>query len=130
MLDLAIHAQQHLNHGLTARVIDRFRLSPLHTPKFDSAELCPPNPLNAYDFWDLRLGPEAPLGNNWGTISSGNPSPRPSGRLRITTWRATAGRPAPVAGMTRRGRGLLTPRARVRIPPPLCEEALQMEGFL
>src|SRR5674476_1396160 len=26
--------------------------------------------------------------------------------------------------------GLITRRSRVRIPPPLCEKALQMEGFL
>jgi len=42
LLDPPIHAQQHLDDNLASRVIDRLRLSPLHTPKFDSAELCPP----------------------------------------------------------------------------------------
>jgi hypothetical protein len=44
LLDLAIHAQQHLDHGLTARIIDRLRLGALHTPRFDEPELCPPWP--------------------------------------------------------------------------------------
>src|SRR5665213_1506693 len=47
LLDLAIHPQQHLDHDIAARVIDRLRLSPIHTPRFDTAELCPPDPLNA-----------------------------------------------------------------------------------
>src|SRR5271156_6629186 len=42
LMDAAIHRQQHFNHGLTPRVIDRLRLSALHTPIFDKAELCPP----------------------------------------------------------------------------------------
>ena len=46
--DLTIHPQQHLDHDLTPRVVDRLRLSPLHTPKFDRAKLCPPDQLNAY----------------------------------------------------------------------------------
>ena len=46
LLDLTIHPQQHLDHDLTPRVIDRLRLAPLHTPKFDRAELCPPDQLN------------------------------------------------------------------------------------
>ncbi len=48
LLDLTIHPQQHLDHGLTPRVIDRLRLTPVHTPKFDKASLCPPDQLNAY----------------------------------------------------------------------------------
>ena len=40
--DPAIHRQQHLDYSLTPRVIDRLRLSALHTPRFDAAELCPP----------------------------------------------------------------------------------------
>src|ERR1039457_651351 len=48
LLDLAIHPQQHLNHDIAARVIDRLRLNPIHTPAFDTPELCPPDPLNGY----------------------------------------------------------------------------------
>jgi len=40
--------QQHRNDRPTAPLIDRLRLDPLHTPKFDAPQLCPPNPLNAY----------------------------------------------------------------------------------
>jgi hypothetical protein len=50
----AIHRQQYLDHSLTPRVIDRFRLNPIPTPRFDEAESCPPNPLNAYDFPGAR----------------------------------------------------------------------------
>jgi hypothetical protein len=46
--DLLIHPQQHRHHGLAALVIDRLSLRALHTPIFDGAELCPPDPLNAY----------------------------------------------------------------------------------
>ena len=42
LLDTAIHRQQNLDNSLTPRVIDRLRLSPIHTPGFDEAELCPP----------------------------------------------------------------------------------------
>jgi hypothetical protein len=42
LLDTAIHRQQNLNYSLTPRVIDRLRLSTLHTPRFDKAELRPP----------------------------------------------------------------------------------------
>jgi hypothetical protein len=56
-LDLRLQAlvlrrkrQQHLDDNRTARVIDRLRLSALHTTKFDAAELCPPDQLNAYAF--------------------------------------------------------------------------------
>lgn len=41
-LDLGIHPQKHLDDRLTTSVIDRFRLSPLHTTGFDAAELSPP----------------------------------------------------------------------------------------
>ena len=40
--DPTIHRQQHLNDRLTTRRVDRLRLSALHTPYFDAAELCPP----------------------------------------------------------------------------------------
>ena len=40
--DPAIHRQQHLDYRLTPRVIDRLSLSPLHTHRFDNAQLCPP----------------------------------------------------------------------------------------
>jgi hypothetical protein len=40
--DLTIHPQKHLNHGLAPRVIDRLRLTPFHTLRFDGAVLCPP----------------------------------------------------------------------------------------
>jgi hypothetical protein len=43
-LNLRIHPQKHPNDRLTPSVIDRFGLNPLHTPKFDEAQLCPPNP--------------------------------------------------------------------------------------
>ena len=49
--DLAIHPQQHLDHHLATRVIDRLSLSPLHALKFDRAVLCPPDQLNAYGFF-------------------------------------------------------------------------------
>ena len=42
LLNLLIHPQQHRHHDLTALVIDRLRLSALHTQIFDKAELCPP----------------------------------------------------------------------------------------
>ena len=48
LLDLTIHPQQHLDHNLATRVIDRSRLIPLHTTTFDNANLCPPDQLNAY----------------------------------------------------------------------------------
>ena len=41
-LDLGIHPQKHLHDRLTPSVIDRLRLSPLHTTGFDAAELSPP----------------------------------------------------------------------------------------
>ena len=52
----AIHRQQHLNHSLTARVVDRLSLSALHTPTFDAPESCPPYQLNAYrEVIDLQV---------------------------------------------------------------------------
>jgi hypothetical protein len=42
--NLGVHPQKHLNDRRTPSVIDRFRLNPLHTPRFDEPELCPPNP--------------------------------------------------------------------------------------
>ena len=48
LLDPAIHRQQHLDHDLAPRVINRFRLDALHKQPFDAAGLCPPDPLNAY----------------------------------------------------------------------------------
>ena len=41
-LNLSVHPQKHLNDRLTPSVIDRFRLNPLHTKRFDEAELYPP----------------------------------------------------------------------------------------
>jgi hypothetical protein len=49
LLDAAIHRQQDLDNRLASCVIDRFGLRALHTPIFDSAGLCPPGPLNAYE---------------------------------------------------------------------------------
>src|SRR5215211_3916913 len=40
--------KQNTHNRLTARVVDRLRLTPIHTPRFDAAELCPPDQLNAY----------------------------------------------------------------------------------
>ena len=40
--DPTIHRQQHLDNRLTTGVIDRLRLSALHTQTFDNAQLCPP----------------------------------------------------------------------------------------
>jgi hypothetical protein len=34
--------QQHLDDGITALLIDRLGLAPLHTTRFDNAPLCPP----------------------------------------------------------------------------------------
>jgi hypothetical protein len=34
--------QQHLDHNSAALLIDRLRLDPIHTPRLDSAKLCPP----------------------------------------------------------------------------------------
>ena len=39
---LLVHAQQHLDDHLAPGVVDRLRLSALHTPGFDAAGLCPP----------------------------------------------------------------------------------------
>src|SRR5450432_3573715 len=50
LLNLTIHPQQHLDHDLAAGVIDRLSLAPVHTPRFDEAELCPPDQLNAYPY--------------------------------------------------------------------------------
>jgi hypothetical protein len=47
LLNPAIHRQQDSNDSLTSGVIDRLGFSAVHTPKFDEAELCPPNQLNA-----------------------------------------------------------------------------------
>ena len=47
--DLLIHPQQNRHHNLAALLIDRLRLSALHTPVFDTAKSNPPNPLNAYE---------------------------------------------------------------------------------
>jgi len=47
-LDLRVHPQQNLDHDLTTLVIDRLSLRTLHITRFDNAELCPPNQLNAY----------------------------------------------------------------------------------
>jgi hypothetical protein len=41
-LDLGVHPQQHLNDRLTPSFIDRLRLNPIHTTRFDAAELSPP----------------------------------------------------------------------------------------
>jgi hypothetical protein len=41
-LDLDIHPQQHLHDRLTTSVINRFRLNPLHTKRFDTPRSCPP----------------------------------------------------------------------------------------
>jgi hypothetical protein len=49
-LDLAIHPQQSLDHDLTTGVVDRLRLSPLHTTRFATPRSCPPDRLNAYAF--------------------------------------------------------------------------------
>src|SRR5688572_10916490 len=43
--------EQHPNHRLPARVIDRLGLGPLHTTRFATTELCPPDRLNAYSFF-------------------------------------------------------------------------------
>ena len=40
--DPTIHRQQHLNNRFTPGVIDRLRLNPIHTTRFDNAQLCPP----------------------------------------------------------------------------------------
>jgi hypothetical protein len=40
-LDLRVHPQQNINHRLAPRVIDRLRLSALHTQAFDDTELSP-----------------------------------------------------------------------------------------
>jgi hypothetical protein len=40
--DLGVHPQKHLHDRLTTSVIDRFRLNPVHTTKFDTPELSPP----------------------------------------------------------------------------------------
>lgn len=40
--DLSVHPQKHLHNHLTTSVIDRLRLNPIHTTKFDTTELSPP----------------------------------------------------------------------------------------
>src|SRR5271155_1172091 len=40
--DAPLHRQQHLDDRLTALVIDRLRLDPLHNTGFDNTGLCPP----------------------------------------------------------------------------------------
>jgi hypothetical protein len=42
LLNLTIHPQQHLDHDLPALVIDRFRLLPFYTKRFDTTRLCTP----------------------------------------------------------------------------------------
>ncbi len=42
--DLGVHPQKHLHDRLAPSVIDRFRLNPIHTTRFDAAELSPPTP--------------------------------------------------------------------------------------
>jgi hypothetical protein len=49
-LDLGVHPQQHRHDDLSALLVDRLGLGPLHTPAFAAAALCPPNRLNAYAF--------------------------------------------------------------------------------
>jgi hypothetical protein len=40
--NLTVHPQQHRDHDLTALVIDRLSLSPIHIDTFDATRLCPP----------------------------------------------------------------------------------------
>jgi hypothetical protein len=47
LLNAAIHRQQHLDDGLSPRIVDRLCLGTLHAIGFDRAELCPPG-LNGY----------------------------------------------------------------------------------
>ena len=47
-LDLLVQTQQHSDDHVSALLIDRLRVSPLHTTRFDNARLCPPTQLNAY----------------------------------------------------------------------------------
>jgi hypothetical protein len=48
--DLISRFSRRFGRLLTASVIDRLSLAPLHTPEFDNAQLCPPDQLNAYGF--------------------------------------------------------------------------------
>jgi hypothetical protein len=41
-LDLGIHPQKHLNDRLAPSIIDRLRLNPIHTTRFDAPKLTPP----------------------------------------------------------------------------------------
>ena len=49
LLDTTVHPQKNLDDDLAPSIVNRLRLSTLHTPKFDGTELCPPTQLNAYD---------------------------------------------------------------------------------
>ena len=48
LLDPPIHPQQHLDHNLTPRVVDRLRLSALHATEIRRGRIMSPNQLNAY----------------------------------------------------------------------------------
>src|SRR5882724_1547768 len=41
-LDLRVHPQQYGHNDLTTLPVDRLRLGPLHTTRFDASRLCPP----------------------------------------------------------------------------------------
>jgi hypothetical protein len=45
-LVLSRQRQQNPDDRVTAPFVDRLRLNPLHTPEFDTPELCPPDQLN------------------------------------------------------------------------------------
>jgi hypothetical protein len=48
LLNTTVHPQQHLHDDLPAGVIDHLRLGALHALVFDTAGLCPADPLNTY----------------------------------------------------------------------------------
>src|SRR5215211_7074347 len=79
LLDPTIHPQQNLDHHPPPSVVDRLRLSALHTPKFDAAESCPPDQLNAYGNGALLIAGRRSCTSSRLSRKGGVPSARVNG---------------------------------------------------
>src|SRR5215211_5013206 len=97
--------KQNTHNRLTARVVDRLRLTPIHTPRFDAAELCPPDQLNAYKIPALCGG----FPSDASAVLIAWPRPSSRGLTQKeghggTRWPVGQGRIVRMRGATRRGR--------------------------
>ena len=86
---LLVHPQQQRHDDITALVIDRLGLGPLHTTGFDAPALCPPDQLNAYSFLlrqieSCRAHAAQPL-PTWTRSTVARPASGQSGAARFST---------------------------------------------